>query len=317
MSTQTSISRSHAPTRASGTPTRRRARGLRSDGPAPWLFIAPTLILIGIFFLYPIIQGFIYSFTQWGPFGGTIWVGMQNWQQLLADPAMPKAIGNTLLYTVVSLATIPLSILFTSLLNRPGLRFRRVFQTAFFLPIVTMPAAIAIVWKIMYNGDFGIINAALKLVGIAGPHWLSTPGLAVVAVAIVGVWMSLGMNMIILGAGLTNIPRDLYEAASLDGASTWMQFRSITVPLLTPSIFFVTVMTFIGSLKVFDLMFVMMGPKNPITEDSQTVVYLFYNEAFVRGNQGYAAAIGIALMLFIALITWVQFQLQKKWVHYV
>jgi multiple sugar transport system permease protein len=178
-----------------------------------------------------------------------------------------------------------------------------------------MPVAVAIVWRMLYSGDFGLINAFLGLFGIQGPYWLSTPGLSLVAVAIVGIWLSLGFNIIVFSAGLSSIPPDLYEAASIDGASPARQFRSITLPLLTPTIFFISVLTLIGGFQVFDLIFVMLGT-GPNAARSQTLVYFFYNEGFLQNDKGYATAIGVVIIVMIAILTAIQFRLQKKWVHY-
>ncbi|WP_457965185.1 sugar ABC transporter permease [Arthrobacter sp. D1-29] len=304
--------------RAAQKPARRPGGAARKEsGLVPWLFIFPTFLGVGIFFLWPMVQSVYFSFTEWGAFGGTTWIGLENYQRLVTDPETLKALGNTLVYAGISLLSIPLAIYLASLINRPGLRFKGLFRTLYFLPVITMPAAVAIVWRIMYNGDFGVINYALSLVGITGPHWLSTPGLAITAVALVGVWLTLGLNMIILGAGLQGISPEIYEAAELDGASPWTQFRQITVPLLTPSIFFVTVLTVISSFKVFDLLFVMLGTTNPATQESETLVYLFYDKAFITNDKGYAAAIGMVLLLIIALVTYFQFRMQKRWVTYV
>ncbi len=301
----------------SRVPRRTDRRGRRrSDGWAPWAFILPTLAGIAIFYLWPIVQSFYFSFTEWGPFGGTTWIGAENYGRVFSSADTLKALGNTVLYAGVVLLAIPVAVFLASLLNRPGLRFRPLFRVLHFLPVVTMPAAVAVVWRLLYNGDTGMINYALSLIGIDGPYWLSTPVVSIIAVGIVGAWMSLGFNMIILGAGLQSIPTDLYEAAELDGAGPWRQLVSITVPLLTPSIFFVTVMTAISSFKVFDLIFVMLGRDNPAIDDLQTLVFLFYFQGFQVNDKGYAAAIGIALLVVIAMITLAQFRLQRRWVHY-
>lgn len=293
----------------------RRRRG-GHDGWAPWAFVLPTLAGVTVFYLWPIVQSFYFSFTEWGPFGGTTWAGLDNYDRLLSSADTLKALGNTALYTGVVLLAVPAAVLLASLLNRPGLRFRSLFQVLHFLPVVTTPAAVSVVWRLLYNGDSGMINYCLSLVGIDGPYWLSTPVVSIIAVGVVGAWMSLGFNMIILGAGLQSIPVELYEAAELDGAGPWRQLMSITVPQLTPSIFFVTVMTAIGSFKVFDLIFVMIGLDNPAIQDLQTLVYLFYFQGFHVNDKGYAAAIGITMLVVIALVTLGQFRLQRRWVHY-
>ncbi|GAA3130564.1 multiple sugar transport system permease protein [Kribbella aluminosa] len=295
------------------SPGRRRNR---YDGLAPWLFVAPTVLGIGAFYVWPTAQSVYFSFTKWGAFGGVSWIGTANYTRLFSDPDLLVALGNTVLYAAVALAGIPLAIWLASLLNRPGLRFRSFFRVLFFLPVVTVPAAVSTVWKLLYNGDYGMINYVLSLVGIKGPYWLQTPVVAVVAVGIVGVWMSLGFNMIILGAGLQAISPEVYEAAELDGAGPFRQLVHITIPLLTPSIFFLTVMTAIGAFKVFDLIFLMIGNTSPVIKQTQTLVFFFYSKGFMVNDKGYAAAIGVVLLLIIALVTYGQFRLQRKWVHY-
>jgi len=195
------------------------------------------------------------------------------------------------------------------------LRFASVYRVLYFLPYVAMPTAVAMVWRIIYNGDFGILNWVLALVGIDGPYWISTPGAAIVAVALVGLWSSLGFALIVLAAGLKNIPPELYEASELDGATPSRQFRAITVPLLSPSIFFVLIVTVIASFQLFDLLYAILGSTNPVLPKSMSLVYLFYSEGFVKNDKGYAAAVAMVIFLIIGLATLVQFRLQRKWVH--
>lgn len=296
----------------------RSPRGPRRRSDLKWaiLFVLPLFAGVALFYLWPIFRNLWFSFTEWGPFGESTWVGIANYAELLIDAKMGRAILNTFGYTAILLCGIPLAVFLASLLNRPGLRFANLFRAAFFLPYVAMPAAIAMVWRIIFNGDFGIVNYALSLVGIDGPSWLSTEGVALVAVGIVGVWISLGFNLIILSAGMKGIPPELYEASSLDGATRWRQFRTITVPLLTPSIFFVSVMTVIAGFQLFDLLYALMGTTNPAIEKTQSVVYYFFTN-IKTGDNGYAAAIGVVILLLVGVFTVLQFRLQRKWVHYV
>ncbi|GAA3141159.1 sugar ABC transporter permease [Nonomuraea salmonea] len=229
---------------------------------------------------------------------------------------------NTLTYTVLGLLGIPLAIVFAALLNRPGLRGVALYRTAFFLPVVTMPVAVAMLWRWLYNGDYGLVNQVLALVGIDGPNWIADPATALYALVVVGVWSSVGYNLIIFLAGMQGIPKELYEAASLDGAGPVRQFFTITLPMLSPTAFFISIVSVIGSLQLFDLVFVMTGSgqaarANPAYSRLQTVVQLFYERAFVTNDRGYAAAIVIALLVLIAALTILQFRLQRKWVHYV
>jgi len=295
--------------------SRPRRRLLGRDGLWPWAFVAPLATGIGVFFVWPILQTAYYSFTSWGVFGGSTFTGVENYVRLVADPQLWTALGNTLMYTGVVLLGVPLAVWLASLLNTPGLRFASFYRVLFFLPYVAMPTAIAMVWRIIFNGDFGVLNYVLGLVGIEGPYWISTPGVAVLAVAIVGLWSSLGFAMIILAAGLKNIPAELYEAAELDGATPWRQFRSVTVPLLTPSIFFVLIITIISSFQLFDLQFAILGSTNPVLPKSLSLVYFFYQQGFVANDKGYAAAIAMFIFLLIGVITLVQFRLQRRWVQ--
>ena len=295
-------------------PVTRRPAALR-DGVWPWVFVLPLFLGIAVFYLWPILQTAYYSLTTWGVFGGSTFTGLANYAQLAADPQLLLALGNTLLYTAIVLLGVPLAVYLASLLNLPGLRFAALYRVLFFLPYVAMPTAVAMVWRVMFNGDFGLVNYVLGLVGVDGPYWTSTPGFAMAAVAVVGLWSSLGFSMIILGAGLKNIPPELYEAAELDGASPWRQFRSVTVPLLTPSIFFVTIISVISSFQLFDLLYAILGSSNPVLPKSMSLVYFFYREGFVSNDKGYAAAIAMVIFLLIGLVTALQFRLQRRWVH--
>ena len=300
-----------APTR--GTASRGKRR---SEWWWAYVFILPTTLGLGIFSIWPIFQTFYYSFTTWGAFGGHDWSGLKNYQHVLRDKELLQASINTLIYTGVALLSVPLAIIVAAVLNKPGLKGIGIYRTLYFLPVVTLPSAVALMWKLLYSGDYGIINWFLKLFGIVGPYWLSDPKVAVFAIGGVAVWSSLGYNMVILLAGMQAIPRDFYEAAEIDGAGGIRQFFSITVPLLTPSIFFVCVITVINALQAFDLIYLMVAVTNPALPKTETVVYLFFQRAFVDHNGGYGAAIAFVLMLVVLVLTAIQFQLQKRWVHY-
>nr|WP_221209718.1 sugar ABC transporter permease [Leifsonia aquatica] len=280
------------------------------------LFIGPTALGLLVFYLWPTVRTFILSFTQSGPFGGSAFAGLENYARLAEDPALGRALINTAIYMLIALVGIPLAVAIAALLNTAGLKGRSVYRMLYFLPVVTMPAAIALVWKMLYNGDYGILNQALHVVGIQGGSWLTNPATALYAVALVGIWAGLGTNIVIFLAGLQGIPDTLMEAASLDGAGPIRKFFSITVPMLSPSIFFVSVINVIGSLQVFDLVYLMIGRTNPALPDTRTIVYLFYQAGFIDNDRGYAAAIAFLLLIIILGLTIVQFRLQKKWVHY-
>ena len=298
-------------------PAPRRRR--RSPGASPWwalVFLGPTALGIAAFYLWPTVRTLIISFTKSGPFGGSEWVGIENYTRLFQDPELIGALRNTAIYTVIALVGIPLAVGIAALLNTTGLKGRSAYRTLYFIPVVTMPAAIALVWRMIYNGDYGVLNAALAAVGIEGRSWLTDPNTALIAIAVVGIWAGLGTNIVIFLAGLQGIPDTIMEAADLDGAGPVRKFFSITIPLLSPSIFFVSVISVIGALQVFDLIYMMLGRSNPAMPNTRTVVYLFYEAGFLDNDRGYAAAVAFLLLVIILILTIVQFRLQKKWVHY-
>lgn len=308
---------------APGGPGRagRGTRAGRRRGPAQsswWalLFIGPTAVGLLAFYIWPTIRTLILSFTKSGPFGGSEFVGFENYVRLLQDPELLGALRNTALYTVIALVGIPIAVAIAALLNTAGLRGRSVYRTLYFIPVVTMPAAIALVWRMIYNGDYGVLNEMLAVVGIDGRSWLTDPSTALVSIAVVGIWAGLGTNIVIFLAGLQGIPDTIMEAADLDGAGPVRKFFSITIPLLSPSIFFVSVISVIGALQVFDLIYMMLGRSNPAMPNTRTIVYLFYEAGFIDNERGYAAAIAFLLLIIILVLTVVQFRLQKKWVHY-
>lgn len=305
------------PARETTARTPSKKGSLRRDGFWPWLFVAPLAGGVAVFYLWPILQTAWFSLTEFGVFGGTTFTGLSNYQALFENGDLYKATGNTLLYTVITLFNVPIGLAVASLLNTPGLRGAKIYRVLYFLPYVAMPTAIAMVWRIIFNGDFGVLNYVLSWFGIDGPYWISTPGAAIVAVSIVGLWSLVGFSVIVLGAALRQIPPDLYEAAELDGASRWRQFRSITVPLVTPSIAFLSIVSVIQGFQLFDLLYALLGTTNmnPTVFDSMSLVYLFYQAGFVTNEKGLAAAVAMVVLVLVALATLVQFRLQKKWVH--
>lgn len=302
---------------AAQRPARRPARNRRRR--YDWLayaFIAPTGLGLAILYMWPAIQTFWFSFTSWGPFGGNTWIGVQNYRDLFASATFWQTLGNSLLYTVLGLVTIPIALLLAALLNKPGLRGVSVYRALYFLPFVTLTAAVGLMWGWLYNGDYGAINQILRTFGLTGTYWVSNPRTTVIAIGMVIIWSQIGYYLIILTAGIKSIPRDFYEAAQLDGAGPIRQFFSITVPLISPSLFFSSVICVIQSLQVFDLIYVMMDERNPAFGSAQSVVGLFYQLAFQQNDRGMAAALAFVLLLLIAALTIVQFRLQRRWVTY-
>jgi multiple sugar transport system permease protein len=281
-----------------------------------YIMIAPLMIGLFIFYLWPVFQTFYFSFTKWGAFGKYKWTGLTNYEHLLHDPDLGRALLNTVVYILLSVpGSLILAILVAVLLNQK-IRGVGIYRTLYYLPAVTMPAAIAMVWRWLYNGDYGLINYLLSLVGLHGPRWLSDPAIALYSIILVAIWGAIGSNMILFLAGLQGIPSVYYEAAAIDGAGTLPRFFRITLPLLSPTIFFALVTSLIGAFQVFDLIFLMTGPNSPALDATKTIVYLFYQYAFITNDKGYAAAIAVLLFVIILVITLVQFRLQRRWVHY-
>ncbi|MEV4178390.1 sugar ABC transporter permease [Nonomuraea sp. NPDC049709] len=299
----------------------RRPAGRRTGGtrPSVWwslAFIAPATIGLVALYLWPFLSTLVKSFQDVPAFGPATFVGTDNYRTLLGDGEVWEAFGNSALYTVIVLLGIPLAVALAALIEQAG-RGRTIYRVLFFLPVVTLPVAVGMVWRFIYNGDFGLLNYVLSWFGIDGQYWVADPRFTIYAFGVVGIWMGLGINLIILGAGLQAIPKAVYEASALDGAGRVRQFFHITVPLLSPSIFFVTILTVIAALQMFDLIFIMLrSVNNTALADSKTIVYLFYEKAFVQFDQGYGASIAIVLLIVIMIATALQFRLQKSWVFY-
>lgn len=292
------------------------SKSKKSEWIAAYIFIAPLVIGLLVFYIYPFFQNFWFSFNEVNRFNISTFTGLENYKILAKDKELFRTLGNTLKYVVI---TVPIGIclsMFLAALLDTKIKGTSIYRTIFFLPSVTMSVAIALVWKWMYNGEFGILNMFLNLFGIQGQNWLSNPKLALYMVMIVGIWMSVGYNMIIFLAGMQGISQTYYEAAALDGAGPVKQFFKITVPLVTPTIFFVMITSIISGFQVFDTIYMMIGKTSLAYENTQTLVMMFYRYAFDYGEKGYAAAISIFIFAIILLITIFQFVMQKKWINY-
>ena len=278
--------------------------------------IAPTIIGLIILNIWPLIQTIYLSFNTTSDFGTNQWIGLNNYKHMLSDATVWRATLNTLEYTAISVPIgVILSIGVAVLLNSK-IKGKTIYRTIYFLPMVSAPAAIAMVWRWLYQLNFGLFNYLLSLIGIHGPNWLTDPKLALLSIIVVGIWSYLGYNMIILLAGLQEIPKSFYEAATVDGAGPIKQFFSITLPLISPTMFFVVITSMISGLQVFDLIFMMIDKTSAVMDSTQSLVYLFYKYSFVMDDKGYGSTIIVLLLAIILLITVIQLKLQKKWVNY-
>jgi multiple sugar transport system permease protein len=278
------------------------------------IFLAPALTAIGLFFFVPVLAALVLSFTDFdiyalGNFSVARFVGLRNYVQIVNDPLFWKALKNTLYFLLVGgPLSIAVSLGAALLLNAKLVRWKPLFRFVYFAPVVTTLVAVAVVWRFIYHPRFGLLNYALGFFGVNPIDWLGDPNWAMPAMILLAVWKNFGYNMIIFIAGLQNIPVQLYEAASIDGAGFWQRFRSVTLPLLAPTTVFITIITMIGYFQFFAEPYVMTqgGPLN----STLSIVLLMYQQGFRWWSMGYAAAIAFVLFLFIllgsALQTWLQ-----------
>ncbi len=299
-----------------GTGVQASPRFGRHAREAAWgyLLIGPVMLGFAVFFLIALGASFYLSFTQWNMLTSPVYVGLANYRAVLHDHDFRIALVNTIAITVPHIALRLICALALAIALNSNIRFRAFYRILFFLPVLTMPVAIGTIWKWLYDPAFGPINSVLRRIGVAGPEWLSSPRWAVVAVVVVLLWSGVGYDMVIYLAGLQAIPRDYYEAASLDGAGAWQRFRDVTLPLLTPTIFFLSVIGVIYSLQVFDLVYVMTRIDQ--TNKLPTVVYYIYDEGFRNFRMGYAITVAWVLLGMILIFTLLQFRLQRRWVFY-
>ncbi len=277
-----------------------------------YIMVAPTIIGLLVLNLWPFVQTVYTSFCEHLGFGHYQFVGLENYIKMFQNPEFWRATWNTILFCIL---TVPvglfLSLLVAVMLNAK-IKFKGGFRTIFFLPMVCAPAAVTMVWRWIFNGEYGILNQVLGTkIG-----WITDPNVVMVSCAIVAIWSNIGYDAILLLAGLQNIPKSLYEANSIDGAGKVRQFFTITLPMVSPTLFVVMIMRLMASVKVYDLIYMMVEETNPAVTNVQSLMYLFYRSSFVAGDRGYGSAIVIWTVLLIGMVTIIQFVGQKKWVNY-
>ena len=283
---------------------------------AGYLFILPTFIGYTVFIIGPIVAAFGISVNQYDMLSPAEYVGLENYINLLADTRLQKVYLNTIYFTVVAVSlNVGIGLMLAVFINRrmPN-SLRYFFRTAYFFPVLVALAYSAIIWQYLYQKDTGIINYYLGYFGVAPVPWLSSPRFVIPSIIIMDVWKNTGFSMLIFLAGLQSIPQDYYESAQLDGANRWRLFRHITLPLITPTLFFNLVIYMIGALQVFDSIVVLTqgGPGDA----SRSLVMYIYEKAFQLFQMGYASAVAITLFFVIMLLTLVQFRSGQSWVHY-
>jgi multiple sugar transport system permease protein len=285
------------------------------EGLAAGLFLLPNLIGFLIFTAIPVGAAFILAFYDYDLLLGANWAGLENFREMFTtDEVFRAALFNTVYFTAVS---VPLSVvlgLATAMLVNQALRGIVIFRSIFLLPYVTVTVALSLVWKWIYLPDIGLINSVLGVFGIDGPPWLTSGTWAMPALILMSVWKGFGYNMVIFLAGLQGIPDHLYDAAKVDGATAWRRFLNVTLPLLSPTTFFVVVISVISSFQVFDQALIMTngGPGTATT----TLVLYIYQKGFQSFEMGYAAAVALILFAAIFVFTVIQFMFQRRWVTY-
>lgn len=292
---------------------KRMTRAAKTEALWAWAFVAPTILGLIILNFYPVINTVYQSLCKTGDFGrGNTFVGLTNYVNVFSASETWLSLWNTIKYTLIEVPFgVVIALVLAVFLNQK-IKGTSAFRTIFFLPMVCAPAAVAMVWKWLYNQQFGLLNNFFG----TNLAWISDPKIAWISIAVIGVWSVIGYNMVLFISGLQEIPNDYYEAASIDGATGIRQFLNITVPLLSPTTFFIVQTRVIGALTVFDLMFMVMDKTNLALKNVQSIVYLFYTYAFTNGNKGYGAALVMLLVGFIMIVTVILQKAEKKFVFY-
>lgn len=299
---------------ASAPPLRAEAAWRRRDRRWGYVFVAPQLLGMAVFVILPFAASLVLAFAEWDGLSDLEWVGLQNFAEQLTDPLLGRAILNTLL---IALITVPIGLALAVVVAvaLEKLRTRTLYLILFFAPVVTSTVAVAMIWQQMFRADGLLSTTIAKVFGVTPPDWLQDPKLALLAVCIVTIWSSMGLNVVIFLAGLQNISPSVIEAARIDGAGAWRLFTAIRLPLLSPIVFFSSVIAFISSLQTFDTVYVLVsggGPDNA----TRTIVYHIFDLGFGRFEFGPSSAASVILLVLTLVITAIQFGAQKKFVHY-
>jgi multiple sugar transport system permease protein len=285
-------------------------RPVMNDTPFAVAMLAPNIILFFVFLLFPIVWALIMSLTQYDLISPMKFVGLGNYRQIFRDSNALQCLRNTIVYTLITVP-IGMALSLTLAVQLDGaIKFKKIFRGVFFLPSITSWVVIAIVWQWLYNQDFGIINFILSFFGVPPLAWLTSSKLSLISVAIVGIWKSAGYNMLLFLAGLQSVSTTYYEAAEMDGVNRWQRLTRITIPLLTPTTFFVFIMAIIGSLQTFDSVNIMTngGPGR----SSSLLAHYLYQNAFKYMKMGYASALAYLLFILVMIITVINMRFERK-----
>ncbi|MBS7430529.1 sugar ABC transporter permease [Virgibacillus pantothenticus] len=282
------------------------------------LYLLPALLIIGVFNLYPIVKSFFMSFyTDYDYFEDTVYErGLDNYTYIFTDEAFWESMSNTFIYV---LGVVPISIVLSlgiAIMLNQSIRLRGLFRTIYFIPFVTSVVAVSIVWRWIFHTEYGVLNYFLGFFGINAIEWLTDPQWAMPSLIILAVWKGLGYNIIIFLAGLQNVSKQYYLAAQIDGASKWERFKNVTVPLISPTTFFISIVSIINAFKVFDEVFALFGGQPGPAGSAQTIVYYIFNRFYQDWDFGVASAAAYMLFLVIFVFTLIQLYVGKKKVNY-
>ena len=293
-----------------------RSTAERHEARSGWLLSLPALVLLFVFILLPVAAVILMSFTDYElGYTGFKWVGFENYAELFTSRTFKRSLWNTTVYTaIVAPVSIFMALGLAMLIESEGIG-RSFFRTAYFLPVASLLVAMATVWQYLFHPTIGPVNALLRLVDIEGPNWLGASGYVLYGLSIIGIWQSVGFNLVLFLAGLTAIPRELYAAAHVDGArSSWDRFRLVTWPMLGPTTLFVTTISIINAVKVFETVKTLTegGPNKA----SEVLLFTIYQEGFVYLRVGYASAMTVVFLLILVILMFLQYRIQDRQVHY-
>jgi multiple sugar transport system permease protein len=279
------------------------------------VFILPALIPLGVFWIWPMIKAIFMSFTDWDYMSSTYnMVGVDNYKDLFSDSAFYNVLKNTFIFTVGTLVPTIVGGLTIAMVLKNNIKGSALYKAIIFSPWITPTVAISIVWSWIFEPKYGFANYILQLFNLQKSQWLQSSNTAMLAVIIVTVWKGFGWAMVFYLTALEKVPKHLYEAAAIDGANMWNKFISITLPLISPTTFFLSIITTINSLQAYDQIQVLTqgGPAG----STRTILYMYYQTAFENFNMGQATAMATVILVIIGILSGIQFIASKRWVHY-
>lgn len=283
---------------------------LQKDSTWAGIFLLPNFLCFFLFVLIPIVSALVLSFTKWNLLSVPEFVGFDNYMKLFQDKIFVQVLVNTLIFTAFAVPLLVVVSLLIALAVNQQIAGKKFYRTLIFLPVISSNVVVSVMWKWLLIPDYGFVNYFLSWFGITGPNWLTNSFWAMFSVIFVFIWKSVGYYMLIFLAGLQGIPTTYYEAVEIDGGNTWHKFRNITLPLLSPTTFFVTVMVIIGSFQIFDI--VMMMTSGGPGRSTSVLVHYLYQQAFRFFDMGYATAISYVLFIIVLLLTFLQFKFNKS-----